>query len=150
MYRHILIALGCLLLLLWTTSPAAQTGNATTEVRSVIVAFESAVQAKDVTKIERLVSVDIVVFENGYRNNGWQDFRDHHLIPEFKHSTNRYTSSIVKMDVSGDLAWSYFRMNSAYIRNNPEQPDVWTTYVLRRESAGWKIVVLNWSVKRTI
>lgn len=128
---------------------AAQTGTPSAQVRTVIAAFEASLEAKDVTKIEGLVSADIVVFENGYRNNGWLDFRDHHLIPEFKHSTGHYTSSIVKIDVSGDMAWAYSRMDRAQIQNNPDQPDVWTTYVLRRESAGWKIVLLNWSVKRT-
>ena len=31
-------------------------------------------------KIGTFVSSQIVVFENGYRNNGWQEFRDYHLM----------------------------------------------------------------------
>ena len=30
---------------------------------------------------------DVVVLENGRRNDGWADFRDNHLIPEFKEPT---------------------------------------------------------------
>lgn len=140
---------GILLLCVVSVSANAQADKAVSEVRSCVAAFEAALEAKDIGKIERLVSVDIVVFENGYRNNGWQDFRDHHLIPEFKHSTGAYTSSIVKIDVNGDMAWGYSRMERAQTRGNPEKPDVWTTYVLRRESAAWKIVALNWSVRRS-
>lgn len=140
--------LGILLLCIFVVSGTAQTDTPSVQVRGVIAAFEAALEAKDVTKIEKLVSPDIVVFENGYRNNGWQDFRDHHLIPEFKHSTGAYTSSIIKIDVSEDMAWGYSRMDRADIRSSPENPDVWTTYVLRRGSMGWTIVAMNWSVKR--
>jgi ketosteroid isomerase-like protein len=142
------IGSGVLLILIASLSATAQTSDASSAVRDVVTTFEAAFQAKDLTKIERLVSPDILVFENGYRNDGWPDFRDHHLIPEFKKSTGSYTSSIVKIDVSGDMAWAYSRMDRAHVRNNPEQPDVWTVYVLRRESNAWKIVVLSWSVRR--
>ena len=30
--------------------------------------------------IQALVSADVVVLENGHRNDGWTDFRDNHLI----------------------------------------------------------------------
>ena len=140
---------GILLLCVVSVSANAQTDKVVGEVRSAVAAFEAALEAKDLAKIEKLVSTGIVVFENGYRNDGWQDFRDHHLIPEFKHSTGAFTSSIIKIDVSGDMAWAYSRMDRAHVPNNPEQPDVWSVYVLRRESGAWKIAVLNWSVRRT-
>jgi ketosteroid isomerase-like protein len=139
---------GVLLILIALVSATAQTSDASAGVRDVVTTFEAALQAKDLVKIERLVSPGILVFENGYRNDGWPDFRDHHLIPEFRESTGSYTSSIVKIDVSGDMAWAYSRMDRAHARNNPEKPDVWTVYVLRRESSKWSIVVLNWSVRR--
>jgi len=138
---------GVLLILIASVSAVAQMSDASTAVRELVTTFEAALQAKDLIKIERLVSPGILVFENGYRNDGWPDFRDHHLIPEFRESTGSYTSSIVKIDVSGDMAWAYSRMYRAH-RNNREQPDVWTVYVLRRESGKWNIVVLNWSVRR--
>lgn len=140
---------GILLLCVVSVSANAQTDTAISEVRGAVAAFEAALEAKDLAKIEKLVSPGIVVFENGYRNDGWEDFRDHHLIPEFKHSTSTYTSSVVKIDVSGDMAWAYSRMDRAHGSNNPEQPDVWSLYVLRRESGAWKIVVLSWSVRRS-
>jgi len=125
-----------------------QTGSASADVRGVVKAFESALEEKNLDKIGALVSADIVVFENGYRNDGWPDFRDHHLIPEFKQATSQYTSSIVKLDIGADMAWAYSRTDRKQAKNSPQQPDFWAIYFLRRESAGWKIVVLNWSVRR--
>jgi hypothetical protein len=62
-------------------SPAPET-----EVREVVTRFEAALQKHDLQAVEALVSPDIVVFENGHRNDGWQDFREPHLLPEFKSS----------------------------------------------------------------
>ena len=119
------------------------------EVRKVIADFESALQKKDIVKIGDLVSTHIVVFENGYRNDGWEDFRDHHLIPEFKQPSSQYTTTVVKVDVSPSMAWGYSSMKRVQLQKNDGKPDVWTSYVLRKEDGKWKIVVLNWSVKRT-
>ncbi len=77
-----------LLFLCCCTSPTAfaQTDSDDIQVRKLINEFESALARKDIAAVGSLVSPQIVVFENGYRNDGWQDFRDNHLIPEFKHS----------------------------------------------------------------
>ena len=67
----------------------ASAANAT---RDVVTRFERALQDHDVAAIAALVADDIVVFENGHRNDGWQDFRDNHLVPEMKgpkHPMNR-------------------------------------------------------------
>jgi ketosteroid isomerase-like protein len=119
-----------------------------TDVRGVINDFEIALHARSIEKIGSLVSPEIVVFENGYRNNGWPDFRDHHLVPEFKASTTRYRTEIVNVDASPSMAWGYSRMNRAYAKKNGNQPDVWTTYVLKKEAGKWRIIALNWSVRR--
>lgn len=118
------------------------------EVRSVINAFENALQTRSIAKIETLVAPDIVVFENGYRNDGWADFRDHHLILQFKATPTQYRSELVKVDAGPSIAWGYSRMNRAIIHDDDKRPDVWAVYVLRKEANGWKIVALDWSVRR--
>jgi ketosteroid isomerase-like protein len=117
-------------------------------VREVINRFEAGLQQHDLQAIETLVSPDIVVFENGRRNDGWQDFRDHHLLPEFKAPSTPYRTEIVRMEAAPSLAWGYSRMNRAYPPKKDSTPDVWTMYVLRREGTGWKIAMLGWSVRR--
>jgi ketosteroid isomerase-like protein len=118
------------------------------EIRSVINRFEEALRQHDIQTIETLVSLDIVVFENGHRNDGWQDFRDHHLLPQFKASSTRYETEIVKIEMAPSLAWAYSRMNRVYVRRKDNAPDVWTIYVLRRDGSSWKIAMLDWSVRR--
>ena len=68
------------------TSIAQSSRDSEAEVRNIISRFETALQQRNLPAIEELVAPDIVVFENGHRNDGWQDFRDHHLLPEFKHA----------------------------------------------------------------
>ena len=127
----------------------AQTDSDETQVRKLINEFESALERKDIGKIEGFVSPQIVVFENGYRNDGWRDFRDNHLIPEFKHPNSQYSTTLIKVDVSPSMAWGYSSMKRAQLPKKDAQPDVWTTYILRKEDGKWKIVALNWSVRRT-
>lgn len=126
-----------------------QTDSDESQVRKVISEFESALAAKDIAKIGTLVSAQIVVFENGYRNDGWQDFRDHHLIPEFKQSSSQYSTTIRKVDVSPSIAWGYSSMKRVQVQKKDAQPDVWTSYVLQKGNGTWKIVMLSWSVRRT-
>ena len=128
--------------------PAAQTEADQTEVRSVITEFEKALQTRSIEKIETLVSADITVFENGYRNDGWADFRDRHLVPQFKASPTQYKSEIVKIDVSPAMAWAYSRMSRAIIHDGDKRPDVWAIYILKKEANKWRIVELSWSVRR--
>lgn len=131
-----------------SVTATAQTEADQREVRSVISEFEKALQTRSIEKIESLVSVDIAVFENGYRNDGWSDFRDRHLVPQFKASPTQYRSEIVKFDVGPAMAWGYSRMSRAIIHDGDNRPDLWAIYVLKKETNKWKIVELSWSVRR--
>jgi ketosteroid isomerase-like protein len=127
----------------------AQSGrDSEAEARSIISRFEAALQRHDLQGIEALVSPDIVVFENGHRNDGWEDFRDHHLLPEFKRSSTPYETEIVRVEATPNLAWGYSRMNRAHIPKKDDTPDVWAIYVLRKAETGWKLTMLDWSVRR--
>lgn len=138
-----------LVLLLASISAAAQTNpDSEAEVRNTITLFEAALQKHDIARIEALVSPRIVVFENGRRNDGWLDFRDHHLLPQFKRSSNQYRTDIVRLETTSSFAWAYGRTNRAHVASKPEMPDVWTIYILQKEGTVWKIAVLDWSVRR--
>ena len=65
-------------------------------VKSAIQQFHQALARHDVAAIEALVSPDVMVLENGHRNQGWGDFRDNHLIPEFKEPAAPSTWEFVK------------------------------------------------------
>src|SRR5262249_18755065 len=77
------------------------------EVKHVIQRFHDALDRHDVARIGALVSTDVVVLENGRRNDGWADFRDNHLIPEFKEPATPSKWEFVKVVVTTEMAWGY-------------------------------------------
>jgi ketosteroid isomerase-like protein len=118
--------------------------------RDVVTRFERALQDRDLPGITALVADDIVVFENGYRNDGWQDFRDNHLLPEMKEPKHPAKGTSVKLRATPQMAWGYTRTE---LFANPGKPDIvthvlWSVYVLELRRQGWKIVSLDWSIAK--
>lgn len=66
----------------------------------------------DMHTLDKIWSNDeaVTVFENGYANYGWADYRNNHLGPEMKEMTNvKYSSSDLKVKISGNVAWATFK-----------------------------------------
>lgn len=126
---------------------AADDGN--TAVKSVIQQFHAALERHDVSAIAALVSPDVVVLENGHRNDGWVDFRDNHLIPEFKEPAAPSKWEFVKVATSSDMAWGYTRQTIDSTGKDGKHASylVWSAYVLQKIGPVWKVVLLDWSVK---
>ena len=141
-----------LTLLLAAVSPAllVASGAETAEVKGVIQRFHQALERHDVAAIEALVSADVVVLENGHRNDGWPDFRDNHLIPEFKEPATPSKWEFVKVAASSEMAWGYTKqtVGAAGKDGKPGGYLVWSTYVLQKAGSTWKVVLLDWSVRR--
>ncbi|HZP63398.1 MAG TPA: nuclear transport factor 2 family protein [Terriglobales bacterium] len=142
----------CLALFLAAVSPALlAAGDAeTTGVKGVIQQFHQALNRHDVAAIEALVSADVVVLENGHRNDGWPDFRDNHLIPEFKEPAAPSKWEFVKVAASSEMAWGYTKQTIS-VTGKDGKPGgylVWSTYVLQKAGPTWKVVLLDWSVRR--
>jgi len=118
-----------------------------TEVRRVIQQFEQGLAERNLAKIEPLMAPDMVAFENGHRNDGWQDFRDDHLVPEMKEPAPPSTSAVLKVTVTDKMAWGYTKTTMTLTRKSGEKVEatLWSVYVLEKRGDGWKIVVLDWS-----
>lgn len=141
----------CLLFLLAATSTAvlgADTDDS--EVKNVIQKFQEALERHDVHAISALVSEDVVVLENGHRNDGWIDFRDHHLIPEFKEPTAPSKWEVVKVVTSSEMAWGYTKQTIDETGKDGKHVGylVWSAYVLQKTGPRWKVVFLDWSVRQ--
>ncbi len=119
-------------------------------VKNVIQQFQQALERRDVAPIEALVSPDVVVFENGHRNQGWADFRDNHLIPEFKEPAAPSKWEFVKVVPSSEMAWGYTKqtIDATGTDNKHVGYLVWSAYVLQKTGPTWKVVLLDWSVRR--
>ena len=142
----------CLTLFLAAVSPTllAAGGAETTEVKGVIQQFHQALERHDVAAIEALVSADIVVLENGYRNEGWPDFRDNHLIPEFKERATPSKWEFVNVAASSEMAWGYTKQTISATGKDGKAAGylVWSAYVLQKAGPAWKVVLVDWSVRR--
>ena len=141
----------CLALLLAVVSPTivAAGGAEADQAKGVIQRFHEALDRHDITAIEALVSADVVVLENGHRNDGWPDFRDNHLIPEFKEPAVPSKWEFVKVAASSDMAWGYTKqtINTTGKDGKPAGYLVWSAYVLQKAGPAWKVVLLDWSVR---
>lgn len=112
--------------------------------------FERALQDHDVPGIAALVADDIVVFENGHRNDGWQDFRDNHLVPEMSGPRHPVKGTPVKLRATPQMAWGYTRTELFASSAKPRTVThvLWSVYVLELRREGWKIVSLDWSIAK--
>jgi ketosteroid isomerase-like protein len=118
--------------------------------RDVVIRFERALQDHDVPGIAALVANDIVVFENGHRNDGWQDFRDNHLVPEMNEPKHPAKSTPVKLRATPQMAWGYTRTE---LFADPAKPKtvthiLWSVCILEPRQDRWRIVSLDWSIAK--
>lgn len=136
-------------LALAVAAPSAE-GVAEEEVRRIVSEFQAGLAAHDIERIEPLVAPDLVAFENGRRNDGWADFRDNHLKPEFEADAPPQEWEFVRVKASAEMAWAYTKTDLHVTRGNGEKLELllWSVYVLEKRGGEWKIVVLDWSLRR--
>ena len=142
------LKLPLLLVALATTVFAAGPDEA--GVKSVIQQFQQALERRDVAAIEAVVSPDVVVLENGHRNQGWADFRDNHLIPEFKEPAAPSKWEFVKVVTGAEMAWGYTKQTIDATGKDGKHVGylVWSAYVLQKAGPRWEVVLLDWSVRQ--
>ncbi|HWR14834.1 MAG TPA: hypothetical protein VN577_08400 [Terriglobales bacterium] len=151
MKRHLMVGLiGVLLgLPVWSVAQSTELAGEDDAVRSTIRHFELALAEKSIAEIEAVVASDLVVLENGHRNDGWTDFRDNHLIPELKEPSKINKSEMIKLRTTSEMAWAYTRSEMKLSGGSGRRLDgiLWSAYVLERRAGKWKIVLLDWSLR---
>lgn len=136
---------------LLATTAYVQTPPATadeTRVRQTVEQFERGLNERKLELIEPVVAPDLVAFENGHRNDGWADFRDHHLAPEMKEPSPPSQRELVRIKAGSDMAWVYTKTTMQITRANGDKAEllVWSIYILEKRAGEWKIVSLDWSL----
>lgn len=124
---------------------SAQTDATPHPAKDVVERFEKALEQRDLATIEKLMDPAMVAFENGHRNDSWADFRDHHLKPEMQEPAPAMERKLMSFTAGEDLAWAYTRATFTSARGRAYQ--LWSIYVLGKRSDGWKIVMLDWSMR---
>ena len=113
-----------------------QQGPSEQQVRSVIQQFEQGLRERKLPSIEPLVAENMVVFENGHRNDGWKYCRDNHLVPEMKEPAPPSRSEIVRITATPQMGWGYTRTDMTVARRTGEKVGavLWSVYVLERRN----------------
>ncbi|MEO7134629.1 MAG: DUF1775 domain-containing protein [Vicinamibacterales bacterium] len=69
------------------SAAGVQAGEVAT-LEAWLKAYDAAFNAKDLDKLATFYHPDVTIYEGGGINNGWIDYRDHHLGPELKSFEN--------------------------------------------------------------
>jgi ketosteroid isomerase-like protein len=119
-------------------------------VTGTITQFERALQERNLAGIAEVVADDLVVFENGGRNDGWNDFRDNHLVPEMKEAAPPMRSKLIKVVTTPAMAWAYARTEMFADPKDSQKVShlLWSVYVLEKRKGAWKITMLDWSIAK--
>jgi len=123
----------------------ATAGKEETKVRELIVAFEQAIERRDIGAMETMVDPAMVAFENGHRNDSWADFRDNHLKPEFAEPAPAMKSEVVHVRATERMAWGYTK--GTFTNTRGRNYVLWSVYVLEKPAGAWKITMLDWSLR---
>ncbi len=134
-----------------TPAPAPAV-NANDPVAAVLLRNAEGFETGDLALLNTIWANDegVTVFESGYANYGWADYRDHHLKPEIDEMKNvRYQLSDIRTRVSGNTAWATFKYAlSADLKERHVDANGLGTAVLEKRGNDWKIVHWHTSAPR--
>jgi ketosteroid isomerase-like protein len=137
-----------------TKKPAATEAATTSSdpVAAVLMRNAQGFETGDLAMLNSIWANDegVTVFESGYANYGWADYRDHHLKPEIDEMKNvKYQLSDIKTRVSGNTAWATFKYAlSADLKERHVDANGLGTAVLEKRGNDWKIVHWHTSAPR--
>ena len=137
-------------LLLAVAAPHAQSREEST-ITAWISAFDEAFVSKDLARLAVFYHPDVTIFEGGGTNEGWADYRDHHIGPELQGFADlRFSHSNVRVRMLGaDTAY----VTSEYaLKARVKDRDVDTggleTLVLLKSDGRWRIRHSHTSARR--
>lgn len=140
--RFAVLALAALGALVANPAPAgAQTDEQ--KINEWLKGYDVAFLAKDLDKLGRFYHPDVTIYEGAGVNNGWVDYRDHHIGPELKAFENlEFGHSNRRVQMLGERAAlvtsEYFikaKMNTRMLDSVGRE-----TLVLEKQADGnWKI-----------
>ena len=83
----------------------ATQANEAQRIEEWLKGYDAAFNAKDLDKLATFYHPDVTIYEGAGVNNGWADYRDHHLGPELKSFENlEFGHSNRRVHMLGDRA----------------------------------------------
>ena len=141
------VSVGVLLFLaLIFAKPALADNDEATAVQDVLLKSASGFEQKDLALLSQVWANDdsLTVYESGYANYGWTDYRDNHLVPEMNELKNTsFKLADVHMHVSGQTAWATFKYSiSADLPDRHVDGGGLGTAILEKRNGRW--VIVHW------
>lgn len=133
----------------------AQT-NDEAAVRDVLLRSASSFAKNDLAEATKVWVNDesLTIFESGYANYGWADYRDNHLVPEMgEMKSTKYEFSDLKIHLAGKTAWATLKYAIAGdVLENGKTRHVdgggLGTAILEKREGQWRIVHWHSSAPR--
>ena len=116
--------------------------------------YDAAFNAKDLDRLATFYHPDVTIFEGGSVNDGWADYRDHHLGPELKEfEALEFAHVDVAPHVQGDGRTAYvtseYRLKTR-IEGRPIDAEGLETLILLKGADGaWRIRHSHTSSRRS-
>ncbi|HQZ97548.1 MAG: nuclear transport factor 2 family protein [Chloracidobacterium sp.] len=146
------LVLGACVLVLNLTFPVNAQTDEVKAVTDVMMSEAAAVEKGDLAALDKIWAntEDVTVFESGYANYGWNDYRNTHLAPELKEFKNtKYSFSDLKVKVDGKTAWATFKYSlAAEMGTRKVESGGLGTAVLEKRDGKWRIVHWHSSAPR--
>ena len=137
-------------LLLGLGSAAFADGEA--DIVDVLEAYSSALAGQEVAAAETHVLAEgdaFTIFEGSGADIGWEQYRDHHLVPEFANQDvefHVYDWSGYSAQTAGEFGFATFDIRMEYeVRGESRERDGHGTAILVRTENGWRIRHLHTS-----
>lgn len=110
---------------------------------AVLVAYRTALTARDAKAMMSLFAPDSAIFENGKAEGTFTEYMEHHLGPELGEiSAFTFSDPEVSMRVDGHMAFAHetYGYRIVLADNRVIEREGVATSVLRHTGEGWKIV----------
>ena len=115
--------------------------------------YDAAFNAKDLEKLAAFYHPDVTIFEGGGVNNGWADYRDHHLGPELKEFQNLqfgHANTKVHLLADGQAAYvtSDYSLKATISEKAIDSGGLETLILVKSRDGDWKIRHSHTSARR--
>jgi ketosteroid isomerase-like protein len=131
-------------LLCGVTAPAALALDpAEGSLKRFIEAYDAAFNSKSLDRLALFYHPDVTIFEGGYVNTGWADYRDNHLGPELKEMEDLQFSHVAVLPHALSDALAYvtaeYRLKTKMEGKLVDAEGLETLVLVKGGDGAWKI-----------
>ena len=125
------------------TPPLMAQSNEAQKIDEWLKGYDAAFVAKDLDKLSTFYHPDVTIYEGAGVNNGWADYRDHHIGPELKAFENlEFGHSNRRVQMLGDrvaLVTSEYFLKTKMKERNIDSIGRETLVLEKQADGNWKI-----------